>query len=75
MAYICLMAAQKRLRPTVVSMYNYMQPTVASIVAVAIGMATFNVQKGIAVMLVFLGVYFVTQSKSRKDFEKAGKEV
>ena len=75
LAYICLMAAQKRLRPTVVSMYNYMQPTVASIVAVAIGMATFNVQKGIAVMLVFLGVYFVTQSKSRKDFEKAGKEV
>ena len=75
LAYICLMAAQKRLRPTVVSIYNYMQPTVASIVAVAIGMATFNVQKGIAVMLVFLGVYFVTQSKSRKDFEKAGKEV
>lgn len=74
-AYICLMAAQRHLRPTVVSMYNYMQPTVASIVAIAIGMATFNVQKGIAVVLVFLGVYFVTQSKSRQDFEKAGKEV
>ena len=75
LAYICLMGAQKQLRPTVVSMYNYMQPTVASIVAIALGMAAFNVQKGIAVVLVFLGVYFVTQSKSRKDFEQAGKEV
>lgn len=75
LAYICLMGAQRQLRPTVVSMYNYMQPTVASIVAIALGMAAFNVQKGIAVVLVFLGVYFVTQSKSRKDFEQAGKEV
>lgn len=75
LAYICLMGAQKQLRPTVVSMYNYMQPTVASIVAIALGMAAFNIQKGIAVVLVFLGVYFVTQSKSRKDFEQAGKEV
>lgn len=75
LAYICLMGAQRQLRPTVVSMYNYIQPTVASIVAIALGMAAFNVQKGIAVVLVFLGVYFVTQSKSRKDFEQAGKEV
>lgn len=75
LAYICLMGAQKLLRPTVVSMYNYMQPTVASIVSVAIGMAAFNVQKGIAIVLVFLGVYIVTKSKSRKDFEAAGKEV
>ena len=75
LAYICLMGAQQRLRPTVVSMYNYMQPTVASVVAIAFGMAAFNLQKGIAVVLVFLGVYFVTQSKSRKDFEQAGKEV
>ena len=37
--------------------------------------ATFNLEKGIAIALVFLGVYIVTQSKSRKDFEKEGKEV
>ena len=74
LAYIC-MTAQRLLRPTVVSMYNYMQPIVASIVTVIIGMATFNMEKGIAIALVFLGVYIVTQSKSRKDFEKEGKEV
>lgn len=74
-AYICIMTAQKLLRPTVVSMYNYMQPIISSIAVVLMGMGTFGWQKGISVGLVFLGVYIVTQSKSRADFEKAGKEL
>ena len=56
-------------------MYNYVQPIIASIAAVIMGIGTFGWQKGIAIGLVFLGVYIVTQSKSRADFEKAGKEV
>ena len=56
-------------------MYNYMQPIVASIAAILMGIGMFNLEKGIAIALVFLGVYIVTQSKSRKDFEKEGKEV
>lgn len=74
-AYICIMTAQRLLRPTVVSMYNYMQPIVSSIAVVLMGMGTFGWQKGISIGLVFLGVYIVTQSKSRADFEKAGQEV
>lgn len=73
LAYICIMTAQRLLRPTVVSMYNYMQPIVASIVTIIIGLGTFNLEKGIAIALVFLGVYIVTQSKSRKDFEREGR--
>lgn len=75
LAYIFIMSAQRLLRPTVVSMYNYMQPIVASIAAILMGIGVFNLEKGIAIVLVFLGVYIVTQSKSRKDFEKEGKEV
>lgn len=75
MAYLCIMSAQKILRPTVVSMYNYMQPIVATIAAIIMGVGSFGWQKGIAIALVFLGVYIVTQSKSRADFEKAGKEI
>lgn len=74
-AYLCLMNAQKMLRPTVVSMYNYVQPIVASIATIAMGMGMFGWQKGLAIGLVFLGVYIVTQSKSREDFEKEGKKV
>lgn len=75
LAYLCIMTAQKLLRPTVVSMYNYMQPIVATTAAIIMGVGSFGWQKGIAIALVFLGVYIVTQSKSRADFEKAGKEV
>ena len=66
-AYILMMIGQKALRPTVVSMYNYMQPIAGTAVSIALGMATFGVMKGIAVVLVFVGVYFVTQSKSREQ--------
>jgi len=68
-AYILILTGQKSLRPTVVSMYNYVQPIVASIVVVIIGMGTFGITKGLAVVLVFLGVYFVTQSRSREQLE------
>ena len=67
LAYICIMTAQRLMRPTVVSMYNYMQPIVASIAAVAIGVGVFDWPKGLAIALVFIGVYIVTQSKSRAD--------
>ncbi|MCD7971789.1 MAG: DMT family transporter [Candidatus Azobacteroides sp.] len=63
--FLFLSYAQKKLRPTIVSMYNYLQPIVAGIVAVYLGMDTFGVVKGLAVVLVFLGVYVVTQSKSK----------
>ena len=64
-AYILMLVGQKTLRPTVVSMYNYMQPVVGSSVAVFAGMASFGWVKGIAAVLIFTGVYVVTQSKSR----------
>ncbi len=75
MTFLLLMFAQKILRPTVLSMYNYTQPIVASIVSVAIGLGTFGWMKGVAVLLVFLGVYLVTQSKSRAQMlaEQANK--
>ncbi len=75
-AYLCMQIGQKVLRPTVVSMYNYLQPIVASIVAVSLGMDNFGWQKWIAILLVFGGVYVVTQSKSKAqlDAEIKGKE-
>jgi len=65
LAYICILAAQKLLRPTIVSMYNYMQPIVATIAAIIMGIGVFNWQKGLAIVLVFIGVYIVTRSKSK----------
>ncbi len=70
-AYIFMMRGQKTLRPTVVSMYNYVQPIVACAVSVALGIGIFGWGQGLAIALVFSGVYLVTQSKSRKDMKKA----
>lgn len=68
--YLLIPMSLKRIRPTTVSMYNYIQPIVASLIAVMIGQDTFSGQKFISALLVFTGVYLVTQSKSRADLEK-----
>lgn len=64
-AYLMMVVGQKTLRPTVVSMYNYVQPVVGSSVAVFMGLATFGWVKALAAIMIFVGVYVVTQSKSR----------
>lgn len=74
LSYLCMMVGQQLMRPTIVSMYNYVQPIVASIVAVALGMDTFGIKKGIAIGLVFIGVYVVTQSKSKAQLDAEGKK-
>lgn len=63
-AYICIMIGQKNLRPTIVGMYNYVQPIVATIVGISLGMDHFSIPKAIAVVLIFSGVYLVTISKA-----------
>ena len=69
LGYLFLPLGQKVLRPTTLSMYNYVQPIVASMVAVAIGIDVFGVEKALSSVLVFAGVYIVTQSKSRAQLE------
>lgn len=66
-AYILMMIAQKVLRPTVISMYNYIQPIVACVVSVLAGLGEFGWRQLLAIVLVFGGVYLVTKSKSRRD--------
>lgn len=67
--YILTMIGQHTLRPTVVSIYNYVQPLVSVIVSVVSGLATFRWTHALAVVLVFSGVSLVTKSKSRRDIE------
>lgn len=71
-----MMIGQHTLRPTVVSIYNYVQPMVSVTVSVLTGLGVFKLSQGAAVILVFLGVWMVTKSKSRRDIEaeKASKE-
>ena len=69
-SYICMMVGQQTLRPTVVSVYNYMQPLVSVSVSVAVGLAVFKTSQAFAAILVFSGVWFVVKSKSKHDMSK-----
>jgi drug/metabolite transporter (DMT)-like permease len=60
---------QNLLRPTTLAMYNYVQPIIATIIAIYVGQDVFTPSKLIAAFLVFAGVYLVTRSKSRADIE------
>lgn len=64
LAYIFTMIGQKNLRPTLVGMYNYVQPVVASIVGIYLGLDRFTPVKIVAVVLIFSGVYLVNISKA-----------
>ncbi len=61
LSYLLLPLGQARLSPAVVSIYNYVQPVVAALVAVWAGMDTFTPEKALAVALVFTGVFLVSR--------------
>lgn len=74
LAYLFMMSAQKLLRPTLISVYNNIQPIVATLLALALGMDRLGWDKALAISLVFIGVYIVTQSKTKADLEKKRKD-
>lgn len=65
--YILIINAQQVLRPTVVSVYNYVQPIVAVTVSVAACIGVLKWMHALAVVLVFTGVGLVIKSRSRRD--------
>ena len=65
MSYFLIPFGQKRIRPTLVSMYSYIQPIIATVISVIIGMDMLTWQKVLAAALVFGGVIVVSRSRSR----------
>ena len=70
LCYILTMIGQRTLRPTVVSVYNYVQPVVSVAATLLMGLGVLKPSHALAVILVFSGVWLVTKSKSRRDMEK-----
>lgn len=67
LSYLLLPVGQRRLRPTVTAMYNYIQPVVAVLVAICVGMGTLTIWNVSAMILVFAGVFMVTKSRARHN--------
>ncbi|MDR0765610.1 MAG: DMT family transporter [Odoribacteraceae bacterium] len=75
LAYLLIPVALRRIRPTTISMYNYLQPIVAGIAAIVAGQGILTWDKPVATLLIFAGVYLVTRSRARDDVEHAPREV
>ena len=65
--YFLIPLGQKRIRPTLVSMYSYVQPIIAIVISIWVGMDTLSWQKVLAAMMVFGGVVLVNYSRSAKS--------
>ena len=63
--YFLIPVGQKRIRPTLVSMYSYVQPIIAIVISIYIGMDTLTWQKVLAAVTVFGGVLLVNYSRSQ----------
>ena len=64
--YFLIPVGQKRIRPTLVSMYSYVQPIIAIVISIWVGMDTLSWQKILAAAMVFGGVVMVNYSRSAK---------
>lgn len=61
--YFLIPTGQKLIRPTLVSMYSYVQPIIATAISIIAGMEILSWQKILAASMVFAGVFIVSQSK------------
>lgn len=62
-SYFLIPLGQKRIRPTLVSMYSYVQPIIATAISIFAGMELLSWQKVLAAAMVFTGVFVVSRSK------------
>lgn len=65
--YLLNLLSMRELKPTTVAVFIYLQPLFAAIIAIALGKDQLNYVKIFAAVLIFTGVYLVTQKKPRTD--------
>ncbi len=63
-SYFLIPIGQRRIRPTLVSMYSYVHPINAIAISICIGMDILTWQKVLAAAMVFGGLIIVSRSKS-----------
>ena len=66
-AYYLIPYGQKRIRPTLVSMYNYLSPIIATVVSMWTGIDHLTWQKVVAASGIVGGVILVSKSRSAKE--------
>ena len=73
LTYLLNLISMRELKPTTVAVFIYLQPLFATIFAVSLGKDDLSLVKLISAILIFIGVYLVTQKASpnpSKGWEK-----
>ncbi len=65
--YMFNLIAIKKLKPTTLSIFIYLQPVLASTYALFVGSDSLNEIKIVATILIFIGVYLVTRKPKDED--------
>jgi drug/metabolite transporter (DMT)-like permease len=63
LTYLLNLVSMRELKPTIVAVFIYLQPLFATIFAVSLGKDDLSLVKLISAVLIFVGVYLVTQKK------------
>ncbi len=63
LTYLLNLVSMRELKPTTVAVFIYLQPLFATIFAVSLGKDDLSLVKLISAVLIFVGVYLVTQKK------------
>lgn len=66
-SYFLIPIGQKNLRPTLVSLYSYVQPIIASVLGICLGMDKVSATKVFALVAVISGVVLVNLSKGKRS--------
>ena len=67
LAYLINLSAIRILKPTTLSVFIYLQPFFASIIAIGLGKDSLNEIKVISALLIFIGVFLVTQKSKVRN--------
>jgi len=63
LTYLLNLLSMKELKPTTVAVFIYLQPLFATVFAIGLGKDALTLVKIISALLIFVGVYLVTQQK------------
>jgi drug/metabolite transporter (DMT)-like permease len=67
LTYLLNLVSMRELKPTTVAVFIYLQPLFATIFAVSLGKDDLSWVKLLSAVLIFVGVYLVTQKKGISD--------
>ncbi|MNE28552.1 EamA-like transporter family protein [compost metagenome] len=63
LTYLLNLLSMKELKPTTVAVFIYLQPLFATVFAISLGKDELSFVKVASAILIFVGVYLVTQKK------------